>query len=86
MRGAGFEFFKRPGAKGFVELYELYRPRPAGVPVWMRPSHARIEEMKQDAREVPEASDEHYRLWLSERFYALQGTATGGFIDVGVCA
>jgi hypothetical protein len=45
--------------------------------------------MRTDARcdgcELPEASDEHYRLLWNERFYALQETATGSFMEIGAC-
>jgi hypothetical protein len=70
---ARVEFYARPGAKGWLRKG------------WWPPPPALIYQLKQDAREVPEASDEHYRLWFSDRFYALQNTATGQFIDGGVC-
>jgi hypothetical protein len=66
---AWFEFFSRPGAKW----------------VWWPHPPALIEEINQHACEVAEASYEHYRLLLSDRFCALQESATGLFIRCGAC-
>jgi hypothetical protein len=79
---AFFEFFSRPGAK-----WGRFPPpeRPGLRSFAETGGSARIEELSQHAREVPEASDKHCRLLLSDRFCALQESATGLFIRYGIC-
>jgi hypothetical protein len=84
-------FFRSPEASSFRVYLERraarieFFSRPGANRVWPPPP-ALIDELNQHACEVPEASDEHYRLFFSDRFYALRETATSLFIDCGACA
>jgi hypothetical protein len=79
---AWFEFFSRPGAK---QVRPAPPERPGSRSFAESDGSALIEELSRHACEVPEASDEHCRLLLSDRFCALQESATGLFIQCGAC-
>jgi hypothetical protein len=84
-------FFRAPAAASFEMALERHAARVefSGQPrakSWLQlrqwpPSPTLIEQLKRDARVVPEGSDAHYRLWLGERFYALQDATNERFID-----
>lgn len=85
-------FFREPAASSFEVKLERTAARVAflarrGAKVALDQAQIApfIEQLDRDAREVPEGSDEHYRLLLGERHYALRETESGRVVDCGVC-
>jgi hypothetical protein len=85
-------FFRSPWASTFeVKLersaarVDFHQRTGAGTWVEWPVPPALVEEMRRDAREVPEGSDEHFRLLVGERFFALQETGTGRLVDFATC-